>query len=780
MKKNYTTFSFLLVFYWFLFGGIGLSALSAQAGCGINRANFNVQSEKEIDGVLHKKVQVLVKNPNPGLAGKFYYLIDYDSRNDSTKFYPYDLNSDEFWIPVNAHTITFVDFNSPGCKKEYPLNFTPNVCTFIVHQEIILSGECYKSSAIHTVDAGTTIDSVIWLRNGSSESVHDSMNWINIPPGDYKIYFFNNKGCVAESAVRTCIEKSDAGNDHELQYCIGEDDTINLYNVLDDDVSSGSFYSESYDPLDSVSVSQLSFDIEGNMIYYYIASADNELPDTSQITINVRDCSICAYDLISAQRDCSDPERIEVAIGGGSPTDSTFMVTLPDGSTVTQKFYMSFEFDFPDFQDTARLYVHMDTPAGICDSTLIINPVPNPMVLITATEVDLPGDSVGVRVSASQRIAPYQVDVFVGSQQKTIDLEEGVMHQFDFLQSHDTAYIMARDDQGCMGLDTLVLTPDCIRPDVTHLQATCGQDNGQITIDPASLPAGRTITWMDTNESDLWERSGLAPGTYSYTVTYDDCSVEDSVAIEASAPITVDVITLNDCLIDGKATFYIQDSSQVVQWSVREQVLPYFSATCAANEDHTFYIETMDGCIDTVMVRADEPSWLNQIGYQEPKRLSALLGIDLNELSDFGWKFQDSILCHPCGDYESETKLDAGTYTFYAEQGSVCRRDTMITIDRPDHQFLMPNVITPGKSHNNLIQIFDPLNQMESIMEFQVYDRFGNVLFEKSDFYTDDDSSINWPNGMSTELPDIIVCIAKIKCKEGDEVTMAQDVLILR
>src|SRR5690606_34573669 len=105
-----------------------------------------------------------------------------------------------------------------------------------------------------------------------------------------------------------------------------------------------------------------------------------------------------------------------------------------------QKFYSPFQFDFPDYQDSFQLYVQMSKPTGICDSLLKVGPIQSPMIEISSSEVDLPGDSVGVRISVTHGTAPYQVDVFVGAQQKFINLDDGVSGQLDFLQSNDTAY----------------------------------------------------------------------------------------------------------------------------------------------------------------------------------------------------------------------------------------------------------------------------------------------------------------------------------------------------
>lgn len=782
MKEIYTRILLLLLFVLSCICGPGLSEGMAQSGCGIEVTWFNPQSEKLEDGILYKKVQVVVNNPNPGVGKKFYFLFDNNDRDLETLYYAYGSQTDEFWVPVTTNKITFYDFNNSTCNVVYIPDLKPNVCTFNVHADWILSQDCFHRTVTYSVDPGIIMDSVAWLVNGNTVPVHDQMSWENIPPGSYEVFFFDTAGCEASTIFSTCATKANAGEDQVVPYCLGEGDTINLFDHLSPGVDSGQFYTEFFTPLDSSDVTQLTWDITGELRYYYIIPATLEIPDTALITVNVRDCSVCEYVLVSAQRHCSDPTNVEITIGGGRPSigDTTFLVTLPDGSSRLEEYYNPFRIEFPSYQDTLWLPVHTDTPSGVCDSTIMVGVFPDPMVRITAQEVELAGDSVGVSFSIAQGVAPYEVDVFLGNQQRSAIVQEGQAMQLSFIKNSDTAMLMAIDAMGCMGTDTLLLTPDCIRPDAVLTATSCGQENGRIIIDPASLPAGRTITWMDTNEPDLWERSGLAPGTYYYTVTYEDCMVEEDVYIDASTSVATDVLALNACLLDGDATFYVQDSGQIVQWGDEDNVLPYFSAQYPANEDHIFYIETIDGCVDTVTVRVDEPFWLNQIEYQAPNRLASLLGVDINVLTDFGWKFQDSTLCNPCGDYESESMLDAGTYTFFAEQGPGCRQDTSFIIKQDEHYFLMPNVISPGGIRNQMIQIFDPLDQMHSIMEFQVYDRFGNILFEKHDFYPDDNSSINWPNGMATELPDVIICVAKIKCKDDEEVLMAQDVLILR
>ena len=781
MNKFYTThWVKTLVLGWVLLSGVANPGAIAQ-DCIPELTHINVlPTERVIDGVVHKRVQVVVNNAKPGPAGRFYFLFDGASRDTSTKSYEYGYNTEVFLVPIDVEKITFYDFNSFNCNFEYFPDFSPNRCTFNFDQYIDLSaGDCYNRTVTYSVSGDVVIDSVAWLRNGSSTPVHDQMSWVNIPPGSYEIYFYDDQGCEATTNLSTCTSKTEAGDDQILPYCIGEDDTLNLYELLSGEVDSGGFFTEEYIPLDSAQVIDLTYISEDTYIYYYIAPASLEIPDTSQFTIQARDCSECAYELISAQRHCSDPETIEVTIGGGTHKDTTFRVTLPDGSMVEQTFYTPFSVHFPDYRDSFDLPVQWDTPTGTCDSTLHIAPVANPMIQISASEIDLPEDSVGIEVTLSQGVAPYQLDVFVGDQQRFLELGAGETGQLHFLLDSDTAILMAMDDQGCMGADTLVLTPDCIRPDIAVVHDVCGTGAGQILLDPSPLPSGSQIAWTDTSEAGLWERSLLTPGTYRYTVTYDECAVEDDIIVEGGSPQIPELSTLNDCLLDGEVEILVQDSSRVRQWAIGGKELPHFTGYFPANQDLIFNIETVEGCMDTVAMRVEEEPWLDQAIMEEPHRVSVQLGIDVGYLSDYGWSRNDSLLCTSCEDY-SEEVLPAGTYVFFAEQFPGCRRDTVLIIQEPELAFLMPNVITPTSGQNRMVQIFDPMDQMATILEFQVYDRFGNVLFQKYDFVPDDNSTINWPNGSATELPSVIICVARIRSKKGEEVTMTQDVLILR
>src|SRR5690625_7505865 len=85
----------------------------------------------------------------------------------------------------------------------------------------------------------------------------------------------------------------------------------------------------------------------------------------------------------------------------------------------------------------------------------------------------------------------------------------------------------------------------------------------------------------------------------------------------------------------------------------------------------------------------------------------------------------------------------------------------------------MPNVLNMRSETNSRFQIFDPLRQMESIIEFSVFDRFGNILYRAENIRSNGDFSLDWPHSSESSLPNTVVCIARIRCMDGKEIGRA-------
>src|SRR5690625_6890432 len=113
------------------------------------------------------------------------------------------------------------------------------------------------------------------------------------------------------------------------------------------------------------------------------------------------------------------------------------------------------------------------------------------------------------------------------------------------------------------------------------------------------------------------------------------------------------------------------------------------------------------------------------------------------------------------------------------QQDENCRRDTLFRLQQDDQYFQMPNVLNMRSETNSRFQIFDPLRQMESIIEFSVFDRFGNILYRAENIRSNGDFSLDWPHSLEYSLTNYVVFISLIRFIDGIDLKVSQVVIIV-
>lgn len=785
MSGNCTLFSILLVSIFFLFGGHGPERTEAQSGCQISISHWEVLSQTTRNDTIFKKVKIKIDNPNPGLMKKFFYLLDDEAYQGPGQHSSFDYQySWEILIPIETEKITFGDLNTPNCTVSETPGFEPEICKIKMDQNIVLLNDCQSYSEFIVTD-GQTIESVTWIRSGTTDTVHREMDWNPIPPGTYDIHFRSTDGCETSYSINHCTIRANAGRDNMHIYCLGEEVPLDLWSLLDPGTDPGRFQTPEGDLLDSAAMRELTFDDPATVEFKYIASVLNELPDTATLTIHVTDCSSCEYEVTSAFRSCEYPDSVELSVLPLNPEITQFEITTEDGSVRTAFPDETFLVHWPHTGKPLDFFISGQTPAGTCDTILTAGIIPE-----TRFETDLhesetsSDDSVRISLSIlSGGVAPYEVTISYGDNPDiTFTLQDHETFSEVFHRSSDSVFIFMTDSRGCSDSDAYLPEQNCELPEIESIPTTCGDSNGRISLDMGELSDKCKIQWAegDRSSTNRWNRSDLAPGTYHYTISYDDCVIRDSVEIQNSNAAFPEIKTENNCLLDGKIRFYIPDSLDVNQWIYGNESLTHFSVDLPANVPHTFIVETMDGCRKSFELSENETPWLEEITFSKPDGVQAIPGKDQQTLTNSGWYFRDEELCTSCLDYTKGPMLEEGVYGFFIEQDENCRRDTLLRIRQDERLFQIPNVLTPGKATNNRLQIFDPMQQMESVIELSVYDRYGNILYREKDTYPDDDLSFDWPRQPGENLPNVVVCVATIRCADGKEITVSQDILILR
>lgn len=785
MSANCTLFSFLLVSIFFLFGGQGPVRAEGQSSCGMTISYWHIEGEKITNDTLYKKVKVKIDNPNPGIMKKFIYLLDEEPYQGPGKHSAFEYQySWEILIPIETKKITFADLNTPNCTVSKSPDFEPDICKIKMDQNIVLLDDCQSYSEFIVTD-GQTIESVAWIISGTTDTVHREMDWNPIPPGSYDIYFRSTEGCETSYSINHCTTRANAGGDKVYIYCLGEEVPLDLWSLLDPRTDPGGFQTPGGDLLDSAAMRELTFDHPETVEFKYVASVLNELPDTATLTIHVTDCNSCEYEITSAFRSCEYPDSVELSVLPLNPEITQFEITTEDGAVRTAFPDETFLVFWPHTGKPLDFFISGQTLAGTCDTILSAGIIPESLFVTDLHEIEIPSEDsamISFRI-LSGGMAPYKVTISSGDDLDTsFTIGDHEVYQNMFYKTSNEVLVSITDHRGCTQIETIALKSDCELPEIESIPTTCGDSNGKIVLDMGSLSEKCKIQWAegDRSSNNRWNRTDLAPGIYHYTISYDDCIIRDSVEILKSTASFPDIRTDKGCLLDGRVRFYIPDSLDVNQWIYDNRTLTHFSVDLPANVLHTFIVETMDGCRKSFDLSENETPWLEEITFSKPDGIQAVPGKDQQSLTNSGWYFRNQELCTSCLDYSKGPMLEEGVYGFFIEQDENCRRDTLLRIRQDERLFQIPNVLTPGKMTNNRLQIFDPLQQMESVVELSVYDRYGNILYREKDTYPDDDLSFDWPRQTGENLPDVVICVATIRCSDGKEITVSQDILILR
>ncbi|MEO6833797.1 MAG: gliding motility-associated C-terminal domain-containing protein, partial [Chitinophagaceae bacterium] len=158
-----------------------------------------------------------------------------------------------------------------------------------------------------------------------------------------------------------------------------------------------------------------------------------------------------------------------------------------------------------------------------------------------------------------------------------------------------------------------------------------------------------------------------------------------------------------------------------------------------------------------------------------------LQAIGSSFISHWEWSPGDDLSCINCASPEASPKAST-TFIIVAKTEFDCRAtdSVRITVICDNKQVYIPNTFTP--EGNGVNDVFYPRGRgLKVINHFRIYDRWGEVVFERSNMQVDDRSQ-GWDgkkNGKPLS-PDIYVYTVDAVCDTGEPIKWQGDVLLLR
>lgn len=359
------------------------------------------------------------------------------------------------------------------------------------------------------------------------------------------------------------------------------------------------------------------------------------------------------------------------------------------------------------------------------------------------------------------------------------------------------------DENGCIVADSVFVTePDSLDLFVdifnTFNPACSNEGDGVITVDYIGGNAGPvTYTWTD-GVSDDATAIDLSNGTYGITITdINGCTDTTSYSLLSAPPVFGDVPSPVEPLCFGDQTcISVENPSGGTGTGYRfsinnSNLFPIDSCVQVFAGQYTISIFDSDGCAYDTTILINQPSeYLVSLGGDLLVGLgdsTTVVGVQLN--SDFVvdtliWSGTQPYECFDddCDQIYVYPAVDAVyTVTAVSVEGCAVTDEVVVRID-DERRVFIPNAFTPnGDGINDVFQLFTGRG-VEEIVIFQVYDRWGNKMFEAVDVAPNPGGTLGWDgkfNGQGLD-PGVYTYRAEISFIDGKTVPYSGSITLIR
>ncbi len=322
---------------------------------------------------------------------------------------------------------------------------------------------------------------------------------------------------------------------------------------------------------------------------------------------------------------------------------------------------------------------------------------------------------------------------------------------------------------GCEATGSILITEDFAKP--TAMANSTGAldcDNEQVLLSGEGSSTGNvSYQWSTTSGGNISTPHALntqvdAPGWYSLTVQFvnNGCTASDSVEvisltdpivganIEMTAP---DCISLEGSLLVSEVVGGLGPYFYSIDGGIATDI-PQFPYLDPGN--HLLSIEDLNGCqLDTLIYLPYPKELLVELGPDhfidlgEQVTLEAQLNITLSEVDSLWWlNLPDSVECPGCLS-QTVAPLETTVYRIYVVDANGCLAEDKVTIWVNSRQRVyVPNAFSPnGDGTNDRLIVFGG-PQVARVRYFQIFDRWGNLVFHAEDF-PPNDPAFGW-NGV--------------------------------
>ncbi len=363
-----------------------------------------------------------------------------------------------------------------------------------------------------------------------------------------------------------------------------------------------------------------------------------------------------------------------------------------------------------------------------------------------------------------------------------------------FTVTEPGVYSLELNNDGCLSSDFISINyfPP-ISVNATGTDILCASDcNGLVeTIPSGGSGSGYQILWnMGSNASAI---ENLCPNTYSVTITdSNNCTAEANAIVNAPDPLGM-TISIEHVECAGDMDGFIEISS------VTGGVTPYgyaFNNGSFGSETGiynlnggTYQITVQDAndCLIEETIIINEPyDFIINAGQDVDLQLGEATQFDAQVIpyidQIIAWSPPDFLDCTDC---LSPTLCPTNTTLYLLtvtdpNSGCFLIDSLLVTVDKKRNIYI-PNAFSPNDDGlNDFFIIYGGIG-VESIMEFKIFDRWGEMVFENYDFQPNDFAE-GWDGIFKDENmdPALFVYYARVKFKDEEIIMYEGEINLIK
>ncbi|WP_367389171.1 gliding motility-associated C-terminal domain-containing protein [Lewinella sp. LCG006] len=367
-------------------------------------------------------------------------------------------------------------------------------------------------------------------------------------------------------------------------------------------------------------------------------------------------------------------------------------------------------------------------------------------------------------------------------------------------------YTVTDNANGCATALSLEVMEDVAVPTaITSDAATlfCSEETLTISGQGSSEGSEFAYQWWEASapiagENDL-ALTVQMPGTFTLVVTNTNngCTASAAVVINEDPDAPQDF----DLVFDPPTCAGETDGSVTVS-NVSGGLSPYvysfsgqpFSTSTNYNNlgagSYTIVVEDANGCqLSTVAELEDGNDLTVELGEDQTIEVGdevdifPLLSIDSLQLQSLTWNTLASLNCPECL-YQKDITLFESTQFFLTvtDENGCTANDAVTIFVRIKEGIYVPNIFSPnGDGDNDVFYIFSDDNTIEKINSFRIFERWGSLVFERTDIQPND-PNVGWDGTHRGETlnPAVFVWFAEVELKNGDLKVLKGDVTLIR